>query len=186
MNKVYCADTWNASAKEQKAHALAQGFNKDDVHTEGDGAEGWESLLMSYRGKTGGRVGLVGGLAVLGDSSREIKKRLAELREKKIKPYDFDKPDLTGEELYANAMASIWGSRTFKKDRKSHKKISAKGGHGKLKAHQAKRDGIAVDWLLKNIARDETITWDQKVKLLTMPGKRKPEISESVLRRRYL
>lgn len=179
MDKVYCADVWFATAKEQKVIALAQGVDKNDIHTEGEGVEGWDSLLMSYRGK-GGKLGLVGGLYILGQSSDALKARLAVLRQKKIKPYDLESGEADGAKLYADAMSSILGSKKFRGDKVHHHKTSAKGGHGKGKAMAEMRAGIAAEWLLRNIARAEWMTWERKLELL------ESKISEATLRRLYL
>ncbi len=179
MDKVYCADVWFATAKEQQVIALAKGVNKNDIHIEGEGAEGWDSLLTSYRGRPG-RLGLVGGLYILGQSSDALKARLAVLRQKTIKPYDLESGEADGAALYADAMSSILGSKKFRGDKKHHRKASSKGGHEKGVAMAKVRDGIAADWLLRNIARAEFMTWDEKAKLLD--GK----ISEATLRRLYL
>jgi hypothetical protein len=179
MDKVYCADVWFATAKEQKVIALAKGVDKNDIHTEGEGAEGWGSLLTSYRGK-GGKLGLVGGLYILGQSSDTLKARLVVLRQKRIKPYDLESGERDGQILYADAMSSILGSKKFRGDKVHHRKASAKGGHGKGVAMAKIRDGIAAEWLLQNIARCHHLTWAQKLELLD--GK----ISEATLRRLYL
>ena len=179
MDKVYCASVWFATAQEQKMIALAKGVDKNDIHTEGDGAEGWESLLTSYRGK-GGKLGLVGGLYILGQNSNDLKARLAELRERKIKPYDLESGEADGQILYQDAMGSILGSKKFRGDKVHHRKASSKGGHGKGVAMAKKRDGIAAEWLLRNITRADFMTWEQKTTLLN--GK----ISEATLRRLYL
>lgn len=184
MDKVYCADVWFSTGLEQAAHALTKGTNKDDIHVEGREAEGWESIKMSFRGRPG-RLGLVGGLYIIGQNSNTLKARLAELRQLKIKPYDFDDPKLTGEELYARAMASILGSRKFR-NRSHHKAVSARGGEGKAREAAKRRGEIAVKWLLQNIVRAEFMTWDQKTELLTKPGEKRPKISEASLRRHYL
>lgn len=183
MNKVYCADVWFSTGLEQRAHALTKDVGKADIHTEGMGAECWESVKTAFRGRPG-KLGLVGGLYIMGQDSNRLKARLTELRELKIKPYDFDEPELTGEELYARAMASILGSRKFR-NKKHHKGVSSKGGLGKRKKAAERRDAIAVKWLIQNIARAEFITWEQKAKLLTKPGEKRPEISEASLRRHY-
>lgn len=60
------------------------------------------------------------------------------------------------------------------------KEIGSKGGHGKGVAMQKLRDGIAAEWLLRNIARNEILTWAQKLELL------ESKISEATLRRLYL
>ncbi len=179
MNKVYCAPVWYATAKEQKTLALAKGVKAEDIHTEGEGAEGWDSLLMAFRGKPG-RLGLVGGLYILGQTSDALKARLADLRKHKIKPYDLESGLEDGAALYAEAMSAILGSRKWKGDKKHHKKASSKGGYGKGVAMQKMRDGIAADWLLRNIAQCPHLTWAQKLELLD------DKISEATLRRLYL
>ena len=179
MDKVYCADVWFATAKEQKVIALSLGRKAEDIHTEGEGAEGWESLLSSFRGRPG-RLGLVGGLYILGQASDPLKARLAELRKRKIKPYDLESGEADGAALYADAISSILGSKKFRGDKKHHRKASSKGGHGKGKAMAKMREGIAADWLLRNIAQSPHLTWKQKTDLLDN------KISEATLRRLYL
>lgn len=184
MDKVYCADVWYATAGEQRTIALAKGKKAEDIHTQGSGAEGWESLLMSYRGKPG-RLGLVSGLYVLAQDKPTLGKVLIELRKRKITPYDLETGEEDAFKLYDDAMGKIMGSKAFKRDKKHQRRVSKKGGHGKFKKYQEKRDGIAAEWLLQNIARAEWMTWERKAELLTQPKAKRPEISESVLRRRY-
>lgn len=185
MDKVYCADVWFATAEEQRVIALKKGVATGDVHKEGAGAEGWDSMVMSYRGRPG-RLGLVGGLYIIGQTSDQLKTRLAILRANKIKPFNLETGEEDGAALYAEAVASIMGSRKFRGDRKTHRKISASGGAGKAASAKKAREGIAEEWLTRNIVNAAFLTWDQRAALLTKPGEKKPTISEASLRRHYL
>lgn len=185
MDRVFCADVWFATAEEQRVIALKKGVAAADIHKEGEGAEGWASMIMSFRGRPG-RLGLVGGLYIIAQTSDELKKRLMILRSEKIKPFNLETGEEDGAALYAEAMSSIMGSKKFRGDRKKHRKISARGGEGKAKSAKVKRDGIAEEWLIRNIVKAEFLTWEQREALLTKPGEKRPTISEASLRRHYL
>jgi hypothetical protein len=177
MDKVFCATVWNSTAKDQREFALSKGKSPKQIHTAGEQGESFETCANSFR--SGGTLGLVGGLYILGQDSKSLNERLAVLREKNITPYDLKTGEKDGAKLYGLAMKSILGNKKFKGNKKKHKQLSAKGGQGKGKSMEEKRDGIAVDWLLRNIANSPHLTWAQKVEMLG------GTISEGTLRRKY-
>lgn len=177
MDKVYCATVWFSTAKEQKSFALAKGKTVKQIHVEGENGETFQGCVDSFR--DGGTLGLVGGLYIIGQDSNTLKARLATLRAKKVRPYDLETDETDGATLYAAAMGSILGNKKFRGDKKKHKRLSSKGGNRKGVKMAEKRDGIAAEWLLRNIANNPYLTWEQKVELLD--GK----ISEGTLRRHY-
>lgn len=177
MDKVFCATVWNSTAKDQREFALSKGKTAKQIHTQGEQGESFETCANSFR--NGGTLGLVGGLFILGQDSKMLNERLQVCRDKRIVPYDLRTGETDGGKLYSDAMKNILGNKTFKGNKKKHKQLSAKGGHGKGKSMEEKRDGIAVDWLLRNIANSPYLTWSQKVEMLG------GTISEGTLRRKY-
>lgn len=177
MDKVFCATVWNSTAKEQREFALAKGKTVKQIHTQGEQGESFETCANSFR--NGGTLGLVGGLFILGQDTKMLNERLQVCRDKRIEPYDMKTGETNGLKLHAEAMKNILGNKKFKGNKKKHKQISSRGGQGKGKSMEQKRDGIAVEWLLRNIANCPYLTWPQKVALLN------DEISEGTLRRKF-
>lgn len=164
MDKVYCATVWFSTAAEQKSFAIAKGKNPKTIYTEGDGHEGWKVCIGSFR--DGGTLGLVGGLYIIGQTSDALKKRLAELRAKKVRPYNLETDESDGAKLYSEAMGSILGNKKFRGDKKKHKKLSSKGGTTKGLKAQARRDLILKEDIVRRLCERDELSWEQKSRIL--------------------
>jgi len=167
MDKVYCATVWFSTAAEQKSFAIAKGKNPKAIYTEGDGKEGWAACLGSFR--DGGTLGLVGGLYIVGQNSNTLKKRLAEMRLAKVRPYNLETGETDGAKLYSEAMGSILGNRKFRGNKKKHKELSAKGGTVKGEKAQAQRNAILKEDIVRRLCECDEISWKKKASILGKP-----------------
>jgi hypothetical protein len=165
MDKIYCADVWFSTAKEQKLFAISRGVDPKYIYAEGEGAESWATLLQSCR--KGDRIGTVGGFYIIGQNSEVLKPRLAELRLAHVTPFDFESGEADGSKLYEEFVRSVMGSKAFKKDRKRHKKISAKGGHGKLEKF---REGRLAEEIAGPIWAAEELIIERRLELMNPDG----------------
>lgn len=169
MDKIFCSTVWFSTAHEQRNFAIAKGVNPKNIYTKGDGAEGFDAFIASFRGQPG-RVGLVGGLYILGQSSDKLRERLAVLRKHSLVPFDFETGETDGAKLYATAMGSILGNKTFKGNKKKHKRLSAKGGVAKLETY---REGRLAEEVAGPIWAAEELLIERRLELMNPKGVKK-------------
>jgi len=99
------------------------------IYVEGRGAETFDVCVSQFR--SGGTLGLVGGLRVLGSSRKTIMDRLRILKAKNIAPYDLDTGCRDEVELLDTALKKILGGRALREDPRRPKRLGAKGGKAK-------------------------------------------------------
>ena len=178
MDKVYCSPIPFCTVGQQHQAALDAGKSLRSIYVEGRGAETFEICIAQFR--NGGRLGLVGGLRVLGGTRNAIMDRLRELKKRKIVPYDLDTGNEDQAELLDAAINKINGAKALKENRGHARRIGRAGGAAKGIAAADRRDAILKEEIVARLCAAPELGWKRKAEILG--GK---PFSESTIRRLY-
>jgi hypothetical protein len=157
--------------------AIDKGKSPRSIYVEGRQAETFETCVASFR--TGGTLGLVGGLRVLGSSRVKIVARVRILKAKGITPYDVMTGCTDGTELLSAAIAAINGARGMGIDPRTPGLRGRRGGKQKGVNAQKKRDAIMHEAVVARICTHPKLDWTDRAEILG------ENFSASTLRRLY-
>lgn len=148
------------------------------IYVEGRGAETFDACLAQFRGA--GRLGLVGGLRVLGSSRVMIMARMRDLKARGVTCFDLDTGEADEIELLNAAIQKINGQRALGEDPRRPRRIGAKGGRAKGVAAQRRRDAIMNQDIVRRICMHPKLSWEDREAILGGAP-----FSASTLRRLY-
>lgn len=157
--------------------ALDAGKDIRSIYVEGRGAETFEACVASFR--TGGTLGLVGGLRVLGSSRIKIVERVRILKAKGVTPYDVMTGETDGAELLSHAIAAINGARGMGFDPRTPRRRGQRGGTQKGINAEKKRNAIMHDAIVQRLCTHPKLNWKDRAQILG------EGFAESTLRRIY-
>jgi len=178
MRKAFVKAIPKRDEKAQVADLIAWGLADKDIYVDGRGAESLSACIGSFRGRPGELI-IAADLRVFGESRKGILDTAALLGRLKITVGDIHSGETSLPMLLDDALSQLAAHARFNGSKKTAAITGRRGGKAKAVAAALLRNGIAVDWLLVNIANAEDIPWDRKVALLN--GK----VSEATLRRHF-
>lgn len=133
--------------------------------------------MAAYRGP--GRLGLVGGLRVLGSNRKMIVERVRLLKAKGITPYDLDTGCTDETELLDAAIRKLSGARGMGEDPRRPRRIGRRGGEAKGIKAQARRNAILAEEIVVRLCNAPELSWARRAEILGPPW------SATTLRRKY-
>lgn len=167
----------DACTKDQEAVIRGHGLPAKDIWLDGRGAETFDRCLSTFRGRPG-RLLIAHDLRVFGSTRPLVASIMERLEKARIAVMDLANPyDTTISQMLARANRLIAGGR-FPDGRRA-RRLGQKGGLGRGRAAAARRDLVAAPDLIDRVVDDETLTWEQRLRILG------PTFSEATLRRHY-
>lgn len=139
--RAFCTD------QEQKDALLSFGFEDREIHMQGHGAETFETVLETYRGRTGTLV-IAGPLTIFANTRKAIFQLLRLLSKLRIKIADIWQTPFA--DMMERALHII-GKARFTGDRRKARRCGSKGGIARGVSSWNKRDEIAPRWLIVNM-----------------------------------
>lgn len=178
MDKVYCCAIPFCTATQQHQAAVSAGKPERSIYVEGRGNETFDACIGQFR--SGGTLGLCGGLRVLGASRQTIVDRVLILKRLNVVPYDLDTGVRDETKLLNDAICKIAGARALKESPAQARRIGSKGGSMKGVAAQERRNAMFREDVVMRLCEHPKLSWDDCAAI--MGG---APFSASTLRRRY-
>lgn len=168
MKRGWVRKLWGAPVDTQVQRLIESGVQERVIYVDGRDAEDFPALVRALR--PGDEVCIAADLRVFGESRREILGITGQLEDLKIKIIDFAHPeDKRFTDQLDRALSELAKYNRWKGSRAGAKAMGRRGGHGKRKAYEEKRNGVARSDVIQRLVDSPGMTWQRAADILGPP-----------------